>query len=116
MDIFRRRSVWEGLLGRQHGHWRVDGYEGGMLLQLCWKFTLAQKVFAYCNMFYISAATVLSSLTLHMYRGQFDWRNLVFINIYEAGETNLFPMIFNLNDVILGSSNLNRNQRTCFEW
>jgi len=39
-----------------------------------------------------SATTVLSSATLHTYRGQFDWQNIVFINIYEAGETNLLPM------------------------
>ena len=39
-----------------------------------------------------SATTVLSFVTLHMYHGQFDWQNLVFMNIHEAGETNLLPM------------------------
>ena len=32
------------------------------------------------------------SFTLHMYRGQFDWQNLVFMNMHEAGKTNLIPM------------------------
>jgi len=32
------------------------------------------------------------SVTLHTYRGQFDWQNLVFINMHEAEETNLLPM------------------------
>jgi len=27
-----------------------------------------------------------------MYRGQLDWQNLVFMNMHEAGETNLLPM------------------------
>jgi len=35
-------------------------------------------------------STVLSSVTLHTYRGQFNWQNLVFKNMHEAGETNLF--------------------------
>ena len=36
-----------------------------------------------------SLTTVLSSVTLHTYRGQFDWQNLVFMNMHEAGETNI---------------------------
>jgi len=40
----------------------------------------------------LSATTVLSSVTLHMYHGQFDWQNVVFMNMHEAGETNLLPM------------------------
>jgi len=39
-----------------------------------------------------SATTVLSSGTLHTYQGQFDWQNLVFMNMHEAGETSLLPM------------------------
>jgi len=39
-----------------------------------------------------SAITVLFSITLHTYRGEFDWQNIVFMNMYEAGETNLLPM------------------------
>ena len=39
-----------------------------------------------------SASTVLSSATPHRYRGKFDWQNLVFMNMHEAGETNLLPM------------------------
>ena len=39
-----------------------------------------------------SATTVLSFVTLHTYCKQFDWQNIVFMNIYEAGETNLLPM------------------------
>ena len=38
-----------------------------------------------------SATTVLSSVTLHTYRGKFDWQNLVFVNMHEVGETNLLP-------------------------
>jgi len=36
--------------------------------------------------------TVLSSVTTHTYRGQFEWQNLVFMNMHEAGETNLLLM------------------------
>ena len=32
------------------------------------------------------------SVTLHTYRGQFDWQNLVFINMHEAWATNRLPM------------------------
>ena len=39
-----------------------------------------------------SAITLHSSVTLHTYRGHFDWQNLVFMNMHETGETNLFPM------------------------
>ena len=39
-----------------------------------------------------SATTVLSSVTIHTYRGQFDWQNLFFMNMHEAWETNLIPM------------------------
>ena len=61
-----------------------------------------------------SAITVLSFVTLHTHRGQFDWQNLVFMNMHEAQETNLLPMgsyvsnkkIFNNNDAILRFSYL----------
>ena len=43
-----------------------------------------------------SATTVLSSVTLHKYPGQFDWQTLVFIIMHEAGETNLLPMKSNV--------------------
>jgi len=43
-----------------------------------------------------SATTVLSSVTLHTYCGQLVWQNIVFMNIYEAGETNLLPMKSNV--------------------
>jgi len=37
-----------------------------------------------------SATTVLSSVTLYTNRGQFDWQNLVFLNMHKA--INLLPM------------------------
>jgi len=39
-----------------------------------------------------SATAVLSSVTLHTYRGLLDWQNLVFMTMHEAGETNLLPV------------------------
>jgi len=39
-----------------------------------------------------SATTVLSSVKLHLYRGQFDWQNIDFMTMYDEGETNLLPM------------------------
>jgi len=42
----------------------------------------------YLRIFTSSATTVLSSITRHTYRGQ----TIVFMNIYEAEETHLFPM------------------------
>jgi len=39
-----------------------------------------------------SAPTVLYSITLHTYRGKFDQQNLVFMNMHEAGETNLLSI------------------------
>ena len=39
-----------------------------------------------------SATTVLSFVTLYTYSGQFDWQNLVFINMHEVGEISLLPM------------------------
>jgi len=61
-----------------------------------------------------STTTELSSVTLHEYRWQFYWQNIVFMNIYEAGETDLSSneiacynkILFNLNDVIVGLSYL----------
>jgi len=71
-----------------------------------------------------SATTVLSSVTLRTYRGQFDWQNIVFINIYGAGETNLLPIKSHVTIKCSSISmtlywdflTLNRNQLTCFEW
>ena len=42
------------------------------------------------------ATTVLSSVTLHTYPGQFDWQTLVFIIMHETGETNLLLMKSNV--------------------
>jgi len=54
---------------------------------------------SYCNSLW---------LLLKTYRGQFDWQNITFMNIDEAGETNLLPIksyvtkiLFNINDEIL---------------
>ena len=38
-----------------------------------------------CSVKSFSATTVLSSVTLHTYRGQFDWQTIVFMNMCEAG-------------------------------
>jgi len=52
--------------------------------------------------------------------GQFDWQNLIFMNIHKAEETNLLPMKSHVtiknfinNGIILGFFTLNRNQHTC---
>ena len=66
------------------------------------------------------ATTVLSSVTLHTYRGKFDWQNLVFMTMHEAGEINLLPMkshkkkLFNNNGVILGFSYLKQKPTHMF--
>ena len=39
-----------------------------------------------------SVPTVLYSVTLHTYRGKFDWQNLFFMNMHKAGENNLLTM------------------------
>ena len=38
-----------------------------------------------------SAPTALNFVTLHTYRGKFD-KSRVFMNMHEAGETNLLPI------------------------
>jgi len=53
-------------------------------------FTSTQKTKIY--IYLSSATTVLSSVTIHTYYGKFDWQNIVFMIIYEAGETNLLLM------------------------
>ena len=40
----------------------------------------------------VFATTVLSSVTPNTYRGQFDLQNIVFLSMYEAGETNLLSI------------------------
>jgi len=108
--------------------WTMDGSWPGTLLRslslyldrwLLSIYTHTPTRYSECK----SATTVLvlSSVTLHtyMYWGQ----NIVFMNIYEAGETNLLQMKSHVTikySISLMSYRYilteNRNQRTCFEW
>ena len=88
----------------------------------CHSFVDLYMLYLFANFYMkpMSATTVLSSVTLHMYRGQFDWHNLVFMNMHEAGETNIFPMkshvTIKYSSITMTSCldflTSNRNQRT----